>query len=248
MSRPPIRDVFRLARLGLDKVALACAAFSLMHASARAAEAPAAEAVSIDQWAAQSSDQVARRSINDDAWVNLSAAHVAQDDAWSAPPAPLRVATPPRETLPVANEAIQQIQPPQHASALVMDGSDWNATPRGRSPGLIAGNNAWRNRIAPETARTIERNPAEQNRSGEPATASKYEGVLQPDPWSVSAAPSVGADNAADWQNLKVASTTQQRTCSRDWSIFSGAGCLDSRKAADPAKDQGTGSANPRPL
>ncbi len=83
MSRPPIRDVFRLARLGLDKVALACAAFSLMHASARAAEAPAAEAVSIDQWAAQSSDQVARRSINDDAWVNLSAAHVAQESLWN---------------------------------------------------------------------------------------------------------------------------------------------------------------------
>lgn len=252
MSRPPIRDVFRLAHLGLEKVALACAAFSLMHATARADESMPPEPVTVDQWAAQSgaqpADQTARRASHDDPWANPVAARLAHDDPWSAPAGDpfrsgeqLHVAKPAPQTVASAS---QSIHPPRPSSALVMDRSDWNETPRGRSPGLIASNNAWRKRIAPEAAASIQRSAAEQDLRSQPAAVLKLDSNLQLDPWSAPAAASKGADNATDWLNLNLASAHQARTCNRDWSVFSGAGCVDSRNPAESVND----NANPRRL
>jgi hypothetical protein len=270
MSRPPIRDVFRLAHLGLEKVALACAAFSLMHATARADESVPSIAVTVDQWAAQShahsgaqsgaqsgpqaTDPAVRHAVQDDPWANPAASRFAQDDPWTVPPvnqfrsgAQLHVATPERQTLAVAAQPVPAIQPVQQArpaNVLAMDGSRWNETPRGRSPGLIASNNAWRKRIVPETAAPIERSVAQHDLRTRPAAMLKLDSNLQLDPWSAPANASKGADNAADWKNLKLASAHQPRTCNRDWSIFAGAGCMESGNAAGSAPD----NANPRPL
>ncbi|WP_156393013.1 hypothetical protein [Burkholderia sp. Leaf177] len=241
MSRPPIRDVVRLAHLGLEKVALACAAFSLMHATARADEPAPSSPVTIDQWAApsnaQAADLIVQREIHDDPWANPTAGRLAHDDPWSAAPA-----SQPRlgEQLHVAKPApavVQVLQAPPRARALVMDSSDWNEMPRGRSPGLIASNNAWRKRIVPEQAATIERSIADRNQRTQPATVLKLDTSLQLDPWSAPASSSSSADNAADWKNLNLASAHQPRTCDRDWSIFSGANCLDSKGPADAVKD-----------
>ncbi|WP_213778340.1 hypothetical protein [Caballeronia sp. dw_276] len=245
MSRPPIRDVFRLAHLGLEKVALACAAFSLMHATARADESAPPEPVTVDQWAAQSGAQSVGqrvgRDVREDPWANPAAARLAHDDPWSAPSAnqgklgeQLHVATPAPQTTAAATQTLQR---PQPSSALVMDSSDWNEMPRGRSPGLIASNNAWRKRIVPESAEAVERGVAAHDQRTQPAAVLKLDSGLQLDPWSAPTASSKGADNAADWKNLNLASAHQPRTCDRDWSIFSGAACVDSKNPADPVKD-----------
>src|SRR6187402_353648 len=118
MSRPPIRDVFRLAHLGLEKVALACAAFSLMHATARADESAPPEPVTVDQWAAQSGAQSVGqrvgRDVREDPWANPAAARLAHDDPWSAPSAnqgklgeQLHVATPAPQTTAAATQTLQ---------------------------------------------------------------------------------------------------------------------------------------------
>ena len=161
MSRPPLRDLFRLVRSGLEKVALACAAFGLLYTTARAGEsAPGAPAD--DQWSAR----IAPQPATDDAWTNPAAPSLALDDAWSAPaadrftssgqihaasPASLAPASA-QEPRPAATEsaprsvatAVQEAPP-----TLAMDRSDWNETPRGRSPGLIASHDAWLNRTVP---------------------------------------------------------------------------------------------------
>lgn len=271
MSRPPIRDVFRLAHLGLEKVALACAAFSLMHATARADEPAPSNPVTVDQWAtqpgvqarSQPADRVVQRAVHDDPWANPAVTHLAYDDPWSASSsrsarssrsAPsfsqsrtgeqLRVATPPVREMVAAAESVPPVQQGRPVNVLVMDSSDWNETPRGRSPGLIASNNAWRKRIAPEAAAPVKRSVAQHDARSQPATMLNLDSNLQLDPWSAPAAASKGADNAADWKNLALASAHQPRTCNRDWSIFASVNCMDSGNAAGSATD----NANPRPL
>jgi hypothetical protein len=238
--------------LGLEKVALACAAFSLMHASARADESAPPEPVTVDQWAVQSGVQSVERrvgrDVREDPWANPAVARLAHDDPWSAPPAnqiksgeQLHVAVPAPQT---AAATVQTLQRPQPSSALVMDSSDWNEVPRGRSPGLIASNNAWRKRIVPEPAESIERSVPANHRRTQPAAVLKLDSGLQLDPWSAPTASSKGADNAGDWKNLNLASAHQARTCDRDWSIFSGAACLDAKNPAEPVKD----NLNSKPL
>jgi hypothetical protein len=68
--------------------------------------------------------------------------------------------------------------------ALAMDRSDWNETPRGRAPGLIASNDAWLNRSAPVTEPTAQ-----------PKASVRSAPALPTDPWSASAAGLVAADN-----------------------------------------------------
>lgn len=248
MSRPPIRDVFRFAHLGLEKGALACAAFSLMHATARADEPAPPETAVVDQWALPAgvqpgvpdADQTVRNTVRDDPWANPAAVHMVRDDSWSAPSGnqvrsgeQLHAVTPARQTMAAAD---QPGRPAHPANVLVMDSSNWNETPRGRSPGLIASNNAWRKRVAPDSAATIERDATKHNRGTQPAAVLKLDGSAQSDPWITPAAASKGADNAADWQNLRLASAHQPRSCNRDWSIFSGPGCPDSNNPADSAK------------
>ena len=154
MSRPPLRDLYRLVHSGLEKVALACAAFGLMHATARAGESAPASVSAGDQWSSSASPQ----PIADDAWSNPAATSLDHDDAWSAPPADhfrssrqLRAESPapaptqePKPT-PVATKTVQSSVAPtvkETPAALAMDRSDWNETPRGRAPGLIASNDA----------------------------------------------------------------------------------------------------------
>ncbi|MEA3090421.1 MAG: hypothetical protein QOJ04_1763 [Caballeronia sp.] len=189
MSRSPLRDLFRLVHSGLEKIALACAAFGLMHATARAGE-PAVDSVSAgEQW----SSHAAPKLVVDDAWTNPAAPTLAVDDAWSAPAADrfkssgqIHAAS---STSPGA-AASASAQEPRTApskrapdpiattikeapSALTMDHSDWNETPRGRSPGLIASHDAWLKRITPVA------------KPGEPAKAPVHSAPPPPaDPWS----------------------------------------------------------------
>src|SRR5258708_28390019 len=82
MSRPPLRDLYRLVHSGLEKVALACAAFGLMHATARAGESAPASVSAGDQWSSNASPQ----PIADDAWSNPATTSLYHDHHWSAPP------------------------------------------------------------------------------------------------------------------------------------------------------------------
>jgi hypothetical protein len=165
MSRSPLRDLFRLVHSGLEKVALACAAFGLMHATARAGESALASVPAGEQWSSHAAPQLAA----DDPWSNPAAPSLAVDDAWSAPAADrltssgqIRAASP----ASLASLAPAPVQQPRAAatksapgslattvqespSALAMDRSDWNETPRGRSPGLIASHDAWLKRTTP---------------------------------------------------------------------------------------------------
>jgi len=164
MSRSPLRDLFRLVHSGLEKVALACAAFGLMHATARAGEsAPAPASLPAgEQW----SSHTAPQAMADDPWSNPSAPSVAIDDAWSAPvadrfisPEQSRAASsvpPPSASEQEPRPAVTKSTPGSAATtvqeaprALAMDRSDWNETPRGRSPGLIASHDAWLKRTTP---------------------------------------------------------------------------------------------------
>lgn len=159
MSRSPLRDLFRLVHSGLEKVALACAAFGLMHATARAGESAPANIPSGEQW----SSRAAPQSTADDPWSNPSAPTLAVDDAWSAPAADrftssgkMVAALPPhvltQELQPAGMKSAPrpEVEAVQKAPrALAMDHSDWNETPRGRSPGLIASHDAWLKRTTP---------------------------------------------------------------------------------------------------
>lgn len=186
MSRSPFRDLFRLVHSGLEKVALACAAFGLMHATARAGEATAVSVPAGEQWGSHAAPQL----VADDAWSNSAAPGLAVEDAWSAPAADrftsseqIRaaapgspVSAPEQEPRPAASKSVQgsaattvQEAPP----ALAMDRSDWNETPRGRSPGLIASHDAWLNRTTPVA------------RPSEPPKAPVHSAPPPPaDPWS----------------------------------------------------------------
>jgi hypothetical protein len=186
MSRLPLRDLFRLVRSGLEKVALACAAFGLMHASARAGESASAGPAADDPWSARTAPQLAA----DDAWSNPKAPSLALDDAWSAPAAERSTssgriyAASPASSASASNQgprpaAMQSAPSPvatpvqEAPAALTMDRSYWNETPRGRSPGLIASHDAWLNRITPVA------------KPSEPAKAPVQSAPAPPtDPWS----------------------------------------------------------------
>jgi hypothetical protein len=189
MSRSPLSDLFRLVHSGLEKVALACAAFGLMHATARAGESAVASVPAGEQW----SSHAAPKLVVDDAWTNPAAPSLAVDDAWSAPAADrfkssgqIHAAS---ATSPVSPASASKQEPPADAtkrapnpvattievapSALAMDRSDWNETPRGRSPGLIASHDAWLKRITPVS------------KPGEPLKAPAHSAPPPPaDPWS----------------------------------------------------------------
>lgn len=152
MSRSPLRDLFRLVHSGLEKVALACAAFGLMHATARAGESVPASVPAGEPW----SGHVAPQPVADDPWSNPAAPALAIDDAWSAPSRQVVAALAPHVETQEPQPAALKSAPRAEADAvqkapraLVMDHSDWNETPRGRSPGLIASHDAWLKRITP---------------------------------------------------------------------------------------------------
>jgi hypothetical protein len=206
-SRPSLRDLFRLVSSGLsglEKVALACAAFGLMHATARAGESAPASTSAEEQWGSHATP----RPIIDDAWSNPAATSLDHDDAWSAPAADhfrsveqIRVAQPAPEPT-VSKAASEAVQSPVEAAsteapnALAMDQSDWNETPRGRAPGLIAGNDAWRNRAAPKTEQAVEPGAAKHDAYGQPAASSRNGTFLQIDPWSAPANANVASNSA----------------------------------------------------
>ena len=159
MSRSPLRDLFRLVQSGLEKVALACAAFGLMHATARAGESALASEPAGEQWRNHAAPQLAA----DDPWSNPAAPSLAVDDAWSAPAAVRLTSTGQTGGASSTSSASASEREPQPAatrsaarsvattvqeapSTLAMDRSGWNETPRGRSPGLIASHDAWLSR------------------------------------------------------------------------------------------------------
>ncbi|MFK4440914.1 hypothetical protein ABH944_000699 [Caballeronia udeis] len=199
MSRPSLRDLFRLVHSGLEKVALACAAFGLMHATARAGESASADVPPGEQWGSRAAPQLAA----DDPWSNPAAPTLALDDAWSAPAADrftssgqIHAALPASPASP-ASASTQQPRPAatesaprsvattvqEAPSALAMDRSDWNETPRGRSPGLIASHDAWFKRTSPVA------------KPGEPAKAPVSAPVQPTDPWSAPLTGLVASNN-----------------------------------------------------
>ena len=140
MSRLLLREIFRVAHSGLEKIALACAAFGLMHTAARASE-PTKPSQSIeDPWLNPAAPQTLAAS---DQWRGAVATPVAHDDPWSAL-APKRVAS----NAPVVRAAETEHAPvvPVAPGGLAMDSSDWDTKPRGRAPGLIASSDTWRSR------------------------------------------------------------------------------------------------------
>ena len=197
MSRPPFRDLFRLVHSGLEKVTLACAAFGLIHATARADETAPASITASEQWGSRATPQ----PVAEDAWSNPAATSLDHDDAWSAPSKDhfrsveqVRVAAPAPE--PVVSKTVEraaEVASSEAPNALVMDHSDWNETPRGRAPGLIAGNDAWRNRAALKMEEAAETSAEKHGTRGQPAASSPSNTFLQIDPWS---AP-VASNNAA---------------------------------------------------
>ena len=184
MSRSPLRDLFRLVHSGLEKVALACAAFGLMHATARAGETAPADVPAGEQWSSHAAPQLAA----EDPWSNPATPSPAVDDAWSAPAADRLTSagqivsdSPASASEQEPRPAVTKSAPDSVATtvqdappALLMDHSDWNETPRGRSPGLIASHDAWLYR----TIRLAE--------PSEPPKAPIYTPPAPPaDPWSV---------------------------------------------------------------
>jgi hypothetical protein len=188
MSRSPLRDLFRLVHSGLEKVTLACAAFGLMHATARAGESAPASVPAGEQWSSHAAPQLAA----DGPWSNPAAPSLAVDDAWSAPVADRLTSSGQIRAASRASLAPASVQEPRPAatksapgsvattvqeapSALAMDRSDWNETPRGRSPGLIASHDAWLKRTTPVAE------------PSEPAKAPVHSAPPPPtDPWSAS--------------------------------------------------------------
>ncbi|SOE64734.1 hypothetical protein SAMN05414139_02552 [Burkholderia sp. D7] len=185
MSRPSLRNLLRLVHSGLEKVALACAAFGLMHATARAGGSASAGVPAGEQWGSRAAPQLSA----DDPWSNPAAPTLALDDAWSAPAADRFTSSGQIHAALPASPASASTQEPRPAatesaprsvsttvqeapSALAMDRSDWNETPRGRSPGLIASHDAWLKRSTPVA------------KPSEPAKAPVSTPVQPTDPWS----------------------------------------------------------------
>ena len=200
MSRSPFRDLFRLVHSGLEKVALACAAFGLMHATARAGESAPAGVPAGEQWRSHAAPQLPA----DDPWSNPVAPSLAVDDAWSAPAAdrftssghiraassassaPLPVsAQEPRRAATTSASGSVATTVQEAPSALTMDRSGWNEMPRGRSPGLIASHDAWLKRTTPVAE------------PSEPVKAPIQAPPAQPDPWSAPLTGLVASDNVA---------------------------------------------------
>jgi hypothetical protein len=238
MSRPPLRNVFRLVNSGLEKAALACAAFGLIHATAKADERETVEVALQDQW----SNPAAPRAHIDDAWSVQASRSADLDDGWTAPgarrarlgeqvvvtnPVPTRV-----ETL-IANAT---------PSTLANDRSDWNDTPRARSPGLIAANTAWRGR---------EKTSADWNNAPvkpvEPIQAKTPDKPVSTDPWLApqaastralesSAQEDLGRSSVDGWTNPHALQTSP--SMQGDWSIFAKTSCLDAAKQDASSNDR----------
>jgi hypothetical protein len=206
MSRLPLRGIFRVANSGLEKIALACAAFGLMHATARASE-PATPSQSIeDPWLNPAAPQTLTAS---DAWSGPVATRITHDDAWSAP-VPQRVAS----NAPVVQAVEKGPAPvnPVAAIGLTMDSSDWDTKPRGRSPGLIASSDTWRSR-QDVSAGVAETEPAAPDTRVEPSTPAHNDALRLNDPSTAPvstplaspANPAVSFDAASQWTSSPTA-------------------------------------------
>jgi hypothetical protein len=199
MSRLPLRGIFRVAHSGLEKIALACAAFGLMHAAARASE-PVTPSQSIeDPWLNPAAPQTLAAS---DQWSSPVATPVAHDDPWSTP-ASKRVAS----NAPVVRAAETEHAPvvPVAPGGLTMDSSDWDTKPRGRAPGLIASSDTWRSR-QDVSAGVAQTEPAPDTHVA-PASPARNDTSRLDDPRTApvttahasSANPAVSFDTASQW-------------------------------------------------
>lgn len=142
MSRFPFRNLFRISHSGVEKIAIACAALGMMHATAHASETQTSAAPADDPWINRAAPQDA---FNTDAWGSPKTQVVSLDDAWSAPHSD-RAALQASNVLPIRIPEASTINESVAPTPRVMDTAGRNDEPRGRAPGLIASNNAWRNR------------------------------------------------------------------------------------------------------
>lgn len=227
MSRPSLRHLYRLVHSVLEKVALACAAFGLLHATAEADERRPVEVSLADPW----SNPAAPPSRIDDAWGSYASRGVQSDDGWTAS---LATRAGPSEHRAAIVPMTAAIATP---SLLVNDRSDWNDTPRARSPGLIAANDAWRNRVVDGTDwNDPPAKPVEPTSVEAPGNASSADPWLAPHP-GVAAAPVAGADTQWDVaikpsfrdavdtstpSRTHAAQPVQSEARQADWSIFAG--------------------------
>jgi hypothetical protein len=235
MSRPPLRQLFRLVHSGLEKAALACAAFGLLHASAKADARDPAEVSLADPW----SNPAAQPAHIDDAWGTLASRGSTPDDGWTARIA--NRADPSEQPVAIAPVTAPVATP----STLVNDRSDWNDIPRARSPGLIAANDAWRNRVVDgnewNAAPLKATEPAPVEAPGKSSSADPW---LSSDP-AVAAVPAAGADtqwgaavkpflrgtvdNSAH-SRTQAATPIQSDARKADWSRFAGSARLNGQQ------------------
>jgi hypothetical protein len=261
MSRLPLRNLFRLVHSGLEKATLACAAFGLIHATAKADERGPAEVSLQDPW----SNPAAQPAHLGDAWGTLASRGAAPEDGWAAPLA--NRAGPSEQGVAITSMTTPVATP----SALVNDRSDWNDIPRARSPGLIAANDAWRSRVV--TGAEWNNAPI---KASKPTPAETRDKALSTDPWlapqpGIAAAATPGAGSApfdagtqwdvavkpSVWLSTirgSVDTSTPPRAMQStpliqgearkgDWSIFAGASRLNSREQG--ASSIGTDSSQP---
>jgi hypothetical protein len=127
MSRLPLRGLVRLTHSGLEKAALACAAFGLMHATANAAEGASERLAALD-----------------DPWTNPAAEPASADDTWQSQPSrgagqPYEWSTPGAGNLKPDEEAGgANALPPAPAN----DHDDWTA-PADRADSYDPGRDDW---------------------------------------------------------------------------------------------------------
>jgi hypothetical protein len=235
MSRLPLRHLYRLVHSALEKAALACAAFGLLHATAEADERRPVEVSLADPWR----NPAVQPSPIDDAWGPYASRDVQPDDAWTASLA--NRAGPGEPGVAIAPMTAPLATP----SMLVNDRPDWNDIPRARSPGLIAANDAWRSRVVDGAdwnnppVKAAEPTPVEA-----PGKASSADPWLAPHP-GVAAAPSPGADT--QWEvavkpSLRGSANTSTRSQTQaappiqgdarkaDWSVFAGSARLNAEQ------------------
>lgn len=149
MSRFAFRNLLCVSPFGAEKIAIACAALGLIQGTVHASETPASAASIDDPWINPAAPQ---KSAALDAWGSAKALTASIDDPWSSAS---RHGTVLEASNPVPVAAAQVVTAP---TRLVMDTDGWNDKPRGRAPGLIASNNAWRTR--PNTVAVAAEQPA----------------------------------------------------------------------------------------
>jgi hypothetical protein len=250
MSRPPLRHLHRLVHSGLEKAALACAAFGLLHATAEADERRLVEVSLADPW----SNPAAPAGHIDNAWGTYASRGVEADSGWTTP---LAHRTAPCEHVAEIGPTPRRIDTRASraaASMLANDRSDWNDVPRARSPGLIAANDAWRSRsISGANWNNAPVKAAVSTRVETPDTASSTDRRLAPRPGIPVASPpdagtqrGVAVESAVWLPTIRgaVDSSTRLSTQSAssiggearkgDWSIFSGSARVISREQDAP--------------